>query len=651
MSDGSVRCWGANSLGMLGDRATGDRATPIAIAGLEHALSVIVADHHACALIDGGTIRCWGVNMSGELGDGSTVDRSTPVSVSGITNATQVALGRHHSCALLQDHTMRCWGRNTNAQLGVLRSAPQVTPVIPAGAGVAEQIAAGASFTCLRRADHTVACWGLLPRTPFGIAADATEADADSSHALAGMTDAVDLAASDAGIAIARANGTLVAYEDNGDARPMPGEFTHASIVEFACGVQRDGRPFCVDGPSGEGSRPRTVGPTDRWLAGIADIQSGRNWGCALTESGELWCWGTDGRGASASGSFADVSVPQRIDVFGQPVSAVHEHSVTPVFGDTTFCRIVEGVELRCPIPNSDPVETQAPARISSVAIGNDHACMVLENHRVFCFGHNDHGQLGIRSGNPGATYDPGYDDLLASLDARTIDAGDDFSCATTADGHVACWGRNDLGQTGARPGRDQLEPVIVPNVANAEQVVVGDAHACARTHDGSVLCWGDNTAHQRGSTGRTPAAAAVTGVQDVLELSAGANFTCARRRDGTVVCWGSNTQGQRGLGSFDDVPLAPVTGLSDVTRLVSGMQSTCALRRDGTVWCWGGNDFAELGSSDEDDRATAAPVFGLTAVRDITAGGTDVCARMADDTYRCWAGHFDGLTPVPVEF
>jgi alpha-tubulin suppressor-like RCC1 family protein len=63
---------------------------------------------HSCALV-GGTVRCWGANQIGQLGDGSTVLlTTTPVTVSGITTATAITAGAGHTCALLEDGTVQC---------------------------------------------------------------------------------------------------------------------------------------------------------------------------------------------------------------------------------------------------------------------------------------------------------------------------------------------------------------------------------------------------------------------------------------------------------------------------------------------------------------------------------------------------------------
>jgi alpha-tubulin suppressor-like RCC1 family protein len=122
LTNGSVHCWGDNSSGQLGDGTTTNSSKPVAVTGITNA-SAVSADgnflySHACALSKDGSVRCWGSNHWGQLGDGSTTDSPVPVAVSGITDATAVSVGQWHTCALLSGGSIRCWGDNSEGALG-----------------------------------------------------------------------------------------------------------------------------------------------------------------------------------------------------------------------------------------------------------------------------------------------------------------------------------------------------------------------------------------------------------------------------------------------------------------------------------------------------------------------------------------------------
>jgi alpha-tubulin suppressor-like RCC1 family protein len=141
LSDGTVRCWGNNQDGQLGDGTTEDRHSPVAVSGITTATSVGAAigggggGEHTCAVLSGGSVRCWGANDQGQLGDGNrTIDPvATSVAVLGITSAAQVAGGGWHTCARLTGGSVRCWGSGFSGELGDGRLGYSLTPVAVVG--------------------------------------------------------------------------------------------------------------------------------------------------------------------------------------------------------------------------------------------------------------------------------------------------------------------------------------------------------------------------------------------------------------------------------------------------------------------------------------------------------------------------------------
>ena len=77
------------------------------------------------------------------------------------------------------------------------------------------------------------------------------------------------------------------------------------------------------------------------------------------------------------------------------------------------------------------------------------------------------------------------------------IGAGGGFTCAL-ADGAVWCWGWNNHGQLGREDG-SALVPGPVEGLQGVVDLAVGDTHACVRLGDGSIVCWGDNERGQLG--------------------------------------------------------------------------------------------------------------------------------------------------------
>lgn len=136
---GEVWCWGENGSGQLGDGTTTDQTLPVKVSGLgQAATSVHAGVLSTCAVLADHSVKCWGSNQFGNLGDGTTTDRLVPVTVSGVSGAVSVAVGLRHSCADTGGGGVLCWGDNSRGQLGigtiqVSRALVSVIlPVVPA---------------------------------------------------------------------------------------------------------------------------------------------------------------------------------------------------------------------------------------------------------------------------------------------------------------------------------------------------------------------------------------------------------------------------------------------------------------------------------------------------------------------------------------
>jgi len=303
----------------------------------------------------------------------------------------------------------------------------------------------------------------------------------------------------------------------------------------------------------------------------------------------------------------------------------------------------------------------------STLDVGTYFSCAVMSDGTVQCWGGNSWGQLGDGQGTNSPVPVPvsgitGTDAVAASASttAISVSAGYGHACALMADGTVKCWGLNNNGQLGDNSTLNSSVPVTVSGITGATpastavSVSAGGYHSCAVMADGKVKCWGYNVLGGLGDgTGAgSPIPVFVSGINGSSEsstavsVSAGVFHTCAVIADGTVQCWGSNPQGQLGdETTIDSLIPRPVSGIdgqsaSETAVSVSADSSvSCAVMADGTVQCWGNASYGQLGNNSNLNSSIPVRVWLGVAVAavDVSIGGSHACAEMSDHSVRCW--------------
>lgn len=161
LADGTVRAWGYNAAGQVGDGTKVDRPAPVVVSDLADVRAIAVGGGHALALTAGGTLHAWGFNGKGQIGDGTIENRRRPVVVPGLERGVRaVVAGISSSFAWLEDGTVLGWGGcvlpgSVDPEQHRARPVP-----IDALRGVVA-IAGGGTHHLVLRGDGVVLAWGL----------------------------------------------------------------------------------------------------------------------------------------------------------------------------------------------------------------------------------------------------------------------------------------------------------------------------------------------------------------------------------------------------------------------------------------------------------------------------------------------------------
>ncbi|TDV37781.1 RCC1 domain-containing protein [Actinophytocola oryzae] len=256
---------------------------------------------------------------------------------------------------------------------------------------------------------------------------------------------------------------------------------------------------------------------------------------------------------------------------------------------------------------------------------------------------HNMGDDWGLTAYVPFPVRVPGFTGAIAVAD--TDGAG--FSptqFALKADGTVWSWGTDAYGTLGtggvwSNSGRPQR----VSGLTGVTAIAGGTASGYALRNDGTVWAWGWNKDGQLG-TGSTAAESnvpvRVSGLANVVDISAMGNNAVAITADGSLWVWGSNAKGTLGNGTTGGISRVPVrvSGLNDVVAADADGENGYAVQSDGTVWSWGSGDWAGLGDGSncvDCVRNVPGRVDGITGAVDVVSHYSG--AQVLDSTGHVW--------------
>jgi alpha-tubulin suppressor-like RCC1 family protein len=395
-----------------------------------------VGSEEEWTLVAGSTVDLDESQVTGEVATlgvfGVVASRATP--------AIQVVAGHQHTCSLNAAGQAFCWGQGNLGQLGSGSAQGSSEPMPVAGGHYFEELGAALFQTCGRRTDGEVWCWGRWHGA--GDEADVPE--------------------------------------------PLPGnvQFRTFSLGAFhGCGVDQEGIGHCWgsnnSGELGTGDR----GPASPEPVAVAfdlafeSLHAGFQNTCGLTEDREIHCWG-----ANTMGALGDPDAPASSLEANRVAGDDRYRDLTS--GAMNYCALTDEGELRCwgrnengeladgtsesrsePVPAAggpDGWDRVVGARPNAIWV---HFCGLEEGTgAAWCWGLSHLGQVG-----PAAAETCGTSDFVCARTPVPIPGGLQFvdlalggghTCGLTEEGALFCWGSNAQGQFGDGTQSDATEPV-----------------------------------------------------------------------------------------------------------------------------------------------------------------------------------------------
>ncbi len=308
----------------------------------------------------------------------------------------------------------------------------------------------------------------------------------------------------------------------------------------------------------------------------VAFVSTGYYDTCALTTAGAAYCWGANdwgnlGGGYAGYKSDAPVAVIGGLTFIaltsgGNHNCAIAADSAAYCWGDNDLGEL--GVNDR--VQHDSPTAVVGGIKFARISSGNGHTCGLTSAGEAYCWGDYDAGEVGDSS-VPDPYSDPNQHSapvpVYGGFAFRAIAAGGSHTCAVRSDSLAYCWGANDHNQLGATTTTVcrltvacSLIPIPVAGGLKFKQITTGRQHTCALTAGGAAYCWGEGADGElgNGSNLRWGGPSQVAGGITFVTLTAGFGYTCGTTAAGRAYCWGLNTAGRMGTGSSasSNVPL-----------------------------------------------------------------------------------------------
>ncbi|HEU4560421.1 MAG TPA: hypothetical protein VFS20_21400 [Longimicrobium sp.] len=335
---------------------------------------------------------------------------------------------------------------------------------------------------------------------------------------------------------------------------------------------------------------------------------------CALTTTGQAYCWGSNTDQQTGSGASDSVPVPVSGGLTFKSLTAGRFHTCGITTADAAYCwGDDETGQLGAAGEGDSPTPLPVSGGMTWLALdaGAAHTCGITTARALYCWGDSEAGQLG--AGDSASTAAP-----VAVTGGRawaSVDAGADHTCGVTRGGAAFCWGDNGSGELG-RAGSSSGRPVLVSGNRSWRWVSAGENFSCGITSLDVAMCWGTDEALRLGNgNGEDPSTSTPTTVSGGLSwsrINAGRATACGVTTTGAAYCWGFNNTGEIGDGgtTYSDVPVA-VQGGTGWAWVDNGEYHACGIRTNGEARCWGYNDEGQLGDNTTDNRPPPAAVSG----------------------------------------
>ncbi len=534
-------CFGSNDYGESDvDSMDTEILTPVKNSFLGTIKGLAISGSTNCA-IDGVSdkIICWGDNASGQLGNGTNDPYRGPVTVSSPDMASLLFGGFNSStfCAQLPGE-LYCWGDNRRSQFGdgydissnvlTLAQSETYSSLVLTSSG-------GCGITPLGR----LQCWG-------------------ERYLGNGTTDSErSPVAIDSAVLYGESSGSAGEVLKNLKTLSL----SHLSAIcyinksnKLTCTGDNSGQIFGE--VNGGHTNYREVQNSNNYKK-VSLSKNSATFGCAIDDNAELWCWGDNqfGQLGNSTPLTAGPHLPVRpfsgTSIRDVSVGAYHVCAIT-VNGDKLYCwgrnsdgQLGDGTTLN----RSTPTLIDPTNKYTKVSVTDTFSCGLDLTKKIYCWGENTYGQLG--NGDTVNQLSPTRINPISSDFYNDIEVGSRHACGILDNTRLACWGDGSVGEFGDGASLSYTSPTVV--AADVDSVSLGYLYSCYIDLSNKLFCSGDGREGKLGlgDENQVSVFTQVKPGRTYNQVSLSGSRTCAvRNENDSLECWGNNDSSGLGVGS-----------------------------------------------------------------------------------------------------
>ncbi|MEI6644715.1 MAG: immunoglobulin domain-containing protein, partial [bacterium] len=583
-ADNTLWAMGKNNYGQLGNGTTGG-ITNIPVQVASNVVTVAAGEYHSLFVKANGTLWTMGRNYYGQLGNNTYNDANQPVQVA--NNVVAVAGGGEHSLFVKANGTLWTMGYNLAGQLGDGTTAIKISPVLVTSNVVA--VGGGTSHSLFMKADGTLWAMGYNYSGQLG---DGTTINRSSPVQVASNV-------------MAMASGTdhsLFVKEDG---------------TLWGMGYNAYGQ-LCNE-PSGQISRPVQA------ASNVVAVAAGFCHSMFVKEDGTLWGMGANSGGLLGNGTTDNAYQP--VQVFGLLAASLAKKAGS-----------IHSLAIAEVMPPAPPAITAQP--ISAVVAVGQAASLSVTNSGTGPFGYQWLKDGVILAGQTNSTLSytsfqftdsSSYSVVITNAYGMAISFPASLSIPNAP---LRVWGNNVYGQLGNGTNGTGVYALLPITVASNVVATAGGAfHSLFVKADNTLWAMGYNFSGQLGNGTTTDTNRPIAVASNVVATAAGAFHSLFVKADGTLWSMGRNVDGQLGDGTNTNID-RPVQVASNVVAAAGGEFHSLFVKADGTLWAMGANVYGQLGNNTTNNANL--PIMVASNVMAVAAGGDQSLFVKADNTL--WA-------------